>query len=864
MPDPKRPINLEEFDNFDTLRGHQKGDLVFDRFVLQRLLGRGGMGVVWLAKDERLGREVALKFAPETIRSDDAAVDELKEETRKGLELAHQNIVKIYDFLLDETQAAISMEFIDGDNLGALRTRQPNKVFEARQLTVWVGQFLDALDYAHRFAKVIHRDLKPANLMIDREGNLRVTDFGIARSISDAMNRATLGLGNSTGTLAYMSPQQADGKKPHVTDDLYAFGSTLYELMTGKPPFYSGNIISQLQHEPVTSLTERRIEFGVQNCEEIPPEWEQTILACLEKEAENRPASAQAIRQRLGLAPSSQPELPPMPAMPGGPALTGEHPTNYHPSSVMPMPHVGPTQTYVRRTGGLTEVSLPQRAIGAGNIRVGPGVTPVEPPPAPPVKKGGSAFLISALVLVAILGAGGWWAWNNTPYLKRLVGQDVADNPTPSPSPTPTPAPSPSPSPAPAPSPTPAPGPSHDTPPPAPPGPTPSPTPTPPAPGPKPPGPTPPPNPGPPPAPATLQARIDAAKEGETVTIPAGTYEEQIKFKSGITLKAEAPGKVILQTDGATGAVLTANNCNGGTVSGIVFQHTGTEIGGQNSPPVVQLLSSSIILENCTIQSGQANGLEVSGPGKSQINNCLLTKNAQHGAVFERGASGAMSGTESRKNGGSGVEVRHTGTFPAFQKCVFSENSASGVAVNKGAGVSVLGGTRCDGNLEAGIAAGEESSLTAMAVEMKGNLIGIAVEGNARASIRDCTITGAQQYGIQFSMGASEAEIENNTIQDCKMDGILATGPAGNSLKLVSNKLKGNAGNGATLFGAGFKVTAEQNECSNNAQYGILIAEGVTGTVKDNTVRGNHVGAIGNDKAAADIVVQGNLLDEPK
>ncbi|WP_075089336.1 protein kinase domain-containing protein [Verrucomicrobium spinosum] len=127
MSDEKPPINLDDIDFGHTIRGHQKGDRVFERFILQRLLGRGGMGVVWLAKDERLGREVALKFAPEAVRYDDVAVDELKEETLKGLNLAHPGIVKIYDFLLDDDHAAISMEFIDGENLGVLRTRQPTR-----------------------------------------------------------------------------------------------------------------------------------------------------------------------------------------------------------------------------------------------------------------------------------------------------------------------------------------------------------------------------------------------------------------------------------------------------------------------------------------------------------------------------------------------------------------------------------------------------------------------------------------------------------------------------------------------------------------------------------------------------------------
>lgn len=854
MPDSKKPINLDDIDFGSTLRGHQKGDRVFDRFMLEKLLGRGGMGVVWLATDERLGREVALKFAPEAVRYDDVAVDELKEETRKGLNLAHPNIVKIYDFLVDETHAAICMEFIDGENLGGLRTRQPNKVFETRQIAMWVGQFLDALDYAHRIAKVIHRDLKPANLMIDREGNLRVTDFGIARSISDAMNRATLGIGNSTGTLAYMSPQQADGKKPHITDDLYAFGSTLYELLTGKPPFFSGNIISQLQHDPVTSLTERREEFGITTSEPIPVEWEQTILACLEKSPENRPASALAIRQRLGLAPACQPEVPPLPAVPGGSAVAGGSPTNFSPSSHLPTGH-GPTQTYVRPGAGLTEMSLPNRPIGSGAIKVGPGVTPVQPPttedtPTQPARKGSGGVLlvvglVAVLFMLAVVGGGGWWAWNNTPYLKKLLGKEVAVDPgKKDPTPTPTP-PDPGPSPTPTPTPPPGPGPEPG------PGPSPTPTPTPPTPA--------------PPKNSSIQAAIDAAKSGDTVTIPEGIYEEQLKFKSGITLKAGVPGKVIVQTDGKAGPVFMAENCDGGSVSGFVFQHTGAEVVEKVNWSVVLVKSSNIVLDNCTIQAGVGDGLTVTGASKPQITKCIIRNNTLNGVVYESGAGGTMSETEVRKNGEGGAEARHIGTAPVFSRCTFAENGLAGIIAKDGASLSVIDKTKCLKNGDPGIAGvGADVSINVEGAELQGNVLGIAVMEGAKAKVQGCTITESQQAGIQAQAPAAGTEILNNTVQGGKMDGILASGASGVSISIIGNKVKGNGGCGIIVYGAGFKPKVEQNETSTNGQHGILAAEGVSGSITDNTSRGNHLGSVTNDRAGADIVIQGNLADESK
>jgi serine/threonine protein kinase len=880
MSDEKPPINLDDIDFGHTIRGHQKGDRVFERFILQRLLGRGGMGVVWLAKDERLGREVALKFAPEAVRYDDVAVDELKEETLKGLNLAHPGIVKIYDFLLDDDHAAISMEFIDGENLGVLRTRQPNKVFEPRQIAAWVSQFLEALDYAHRIAKVIHRDLKPANLMVDRDGNLRVTDFGIARSISDAMNRATMAVGNSTGTLAYMSPQQADGKKPHVSDDIYAFGSTLYELITGKPPFFSGNIIHQLKEDAVQSLSERRQEFGLINAEPIPVEWEQTILACLEKAPENRPTSAQIVRQRLGLAPAGGPEIPPLSTTTGHATATGALPPAFpgHLTS-----HANATQTYVRAGAGMTEMSVPTRGIGAGAVRVGPGVTPVTAGTHPstgtasgtstgtsevtPKKSNGviiTVVLVILLMGVGIMGAGGWWAYNNLPYFKKkAVPTDphLAPNQTTPPS-TPNSNSNSSSN-------------SHTSPPVVVKNETkPEPPPTPPTPKMEPTSsnPTPPPShtqnpPTPPPSTSgkvtTLQAAINAAKAGDTVTIPAGIYEEQIRFKSGVNLKAEATGKVIVQTDGKVGSALLAENCEGGSIKGFIFQHTGDEVPDKINWPVAMLKSSSLVLEDCTFQSGIGDGLLVTGAGKPQIVRCSFQKNTRNGVTLESGVNGSLTECESRKNGENGVEVRHTGTFPVLQACILAENGLSGVVVKDGASVNVIAKTQCRSNAEAGLAAaGDGTKLTATDIVCEDNGVGVAVQQNAVVKLENNKVLLSKQAGIQLDSPGTGSAILTNEVEKCKRDGILAVGGNAVSISIVGNKVKGNAGTGIVVFGQGFKPRVEQNECSTNGEYGILASEGVGGSITDNTARGNHLAGVSNQGGAKDLVIQGNIADQ--
>ncbi|MDI1336667.1 MAG: protein kinase [Lacunisphaera sp.] len=282
-----------------TVLGYAAGQKVFQRFTLKKLLGRGGMGVVWLAVDDKLEREVALKFLPEVMKSDRPAMEELKRETRRALDLTHANIVRFYDFVENETNAAISMEYISGDTLSNRRLAQPGQVFEPPALRRWVRQLCEALAYAHERGAVVHRDLKPANLLVDGHGDIKVTDFGIARSISDSVSRVSA-QASTSGTPAYMSPQQMLGERQHPTDDIYSFGATLYELLTGKSPFYSGNILVQVQTKVPPSIAERRRELGVTGGP-IAPEWEEAIAACLAKDVKARPQTVRALAQRLGV-----------------------------------------------------------------------------------------------------------------------------------------------------------------------------------------------------------------------------------------------------------------------------------------------------------------------------------------------------------------------------------------------------------------------------------------------------------------------------------------------------------------------------------------------------------------------------------
>jgi serine/threonine protein kinase len=371
----------EEAEGSQTARGVVGGTQLFNRFTLQKVLGRGGMGIVWLARDERLDRPVALKLVPDAVCFDPSAHEELKRETRKSLMLTHPNIVRIFDFIEDEKTAAISMEYVDGATLSHLRVHKPTKCFEVRELVPWVTSLCDALVYAHDSARLIHRDLKPSNLMVNSRSELKVTDFGIACTLLESMRG--INLRTSSGTLNYMSPQQMLGEDPSPSDDVYGLGATLYEMLSSKPPFYGGDVASQVREVIAPTITQRRAKFEIAG-EPIPKHWEETIAACLAKNPEHRPPTAAAVARRLRLAGTirlSEAEEPAKPkqlqlriaAFAGGAlALFVAIATVFHQH---PKPAVNETNTH------------PQTAVGyATEVQAKPTVVPVRAVVAPPPK----------------------------------------------------------------------------------------------------------------------------------------------------------------------------------------------------------------------------------------------------------------------------------------------------------------------------------------------------------------------------------------------------------------------------------------------------------------------------------------------
>lgn len=264
--------------NAETIRE----SLIGDRFELQGEINRGSMGIVYRALDRSLDEVVAIKVLNDFLTSDPKAVARFKQECRSARRLSHPNIVRIHDFLDLDDRKLISMEYIEGEDLKKMLNRHVTLTEE--MIYNYLRQLCDAMAYAHRLG-IIHRDLKPANIMIDERNQVKVTDFGIAKVIdASATNNGTMIM----GTPLYMSPEQIQGGSIDRRVDIYALGIMLYELVTGAPPFYEGNIEYQHIHNPVPEM-KVSLSDSLQN----------VILKCVQKKAEDRYNSFEEIQAEL-------------------------------------------------------------------------------------------------------------------------------------------------------------------------------------------------------------------------------------------------------------------------------------------------------------------------------------------------------------------------------------------------------------------------------------------------------------------------------------------------------------------------------------------------------------------------------------
>ena len=301
------------------------------------LLGRGGMADVYRAEDERLGREVALKAVPAEFARDPERVERFEREVRAAARLSHPNIVTVHEFGQGEGQHFYTMELMPGGDLKARIRAHPDGMppEEARAMAVAMAR---GLDYAHRQG-LVHRDVKPENILFDGEGTPQLTDFGIARAMTEGTRMTAMGM--IIGSPHYMSPEQAGNLEVDGRSDLYSLGVVLYEMLTGQLPFDAGN---------TAAVIYAHVNYPVP---ELPRElsaWQPVVDWLLAKSPEDRYGSAGRLAEVL--AAEALPRAPATRAMPVGRT-------------------VEPTRRIEQRPTRLPEVSRPRpslRAAVAGGV----------------------------------------------------------------------------------------------------------------------------------------------------------------------------------------------------------------------------------------------------------------------------------------------------------------------------------------------------------------------------------------------------------------------------------------------------------------------------------------------------------------
>jgi serine/threonine-protein kinase len=285
---PRAPSSSNPLTSSDPISGGRfaPGQIIAQRYRVVALAGRGGMGEVYRAEDLTLGQVVALKFLPEALSQDAAALTRFHAEVRTARQVSHPNVCRMFDIGEADGILFLTMEYVDGEDLASVVRRigrlSPDKATEvARQICA-------GLAAAHERG-VIHRDLKPANVMLDGAGKIRLTDFGlagIATSIKGADIRA--------GTPAYMAPEQLAGHDVSTKSDIYSLGLILYEILTGKRAFEASTL---------AELTKQRASGTITNpsilVRDLDPLIERVILRCLENEPDKRPASALQVAAAL-------------------------------------------------------------------------------------------------------------------------------------------------------------------------------------------------------------------------------------------------------------------------------------------------------------------------------------------------------------------------------------------------------------------------------------------------------------------------------------------------------------------------------------------------------------------------------------
>jgi phosphate transport system substrate-binding protein len=361
------------------------------QYVLERKLGEGGMAEVWMARHLQLGSIVAIKFLLPGLANDPELEGRFLNEGKRQAGLRHPNILSAIDFIQQAGRSYLVMQYVDGENLET-RLREKNGPLSLEEVHSISWDVLSALDYAHSVG-VIHRDVKPSNILVENNGRVWLTDFGIALALTEDTRLTRTG--TALGTAVYMSPEQI--VRPKSVDsraDIYSFGCVLYAMLAGSPPFG----------------VDGETDFYIKDCHvrtppppivyrnpAINPAVEQVVRKCLEKSPTDRYQTCGAVMNALDAAiagsiqvavPATPPTAPPVAPPPPAPVQVGQ-------SSVTAHARTATWQTITTQTPPPAPPVAPPAAVPVGAV------------PKPPAKAAGGRKLVLAIAIVAILAAVG-------------------------------------------------------------------------------------------------------------------------------------------------------------------------------------------------------------------------------------------------------------------------------------------------------------------------------------------------------------------------------------------------------------------------------------------------------------------------
>jgi serine/threonine protein kinase len=341
-------------------------------YEILSILGMGGMGKVYKVRNVISDRVEAMKILLPDLTSNQSLADRFLREIRLLATLNHPNIAALRTALTYENQLAMIMEFVEGETLANRAARAPLSTADAVN---YADQVLSALSYAHK-QNIIHRDIKPANMMLTPQGVVKLMDFGIARSATDGSLTST---GTTLGSLNYMPPEQVRGEAADARSDIYSFGVSLYEMLTGKLPFKGDSqyslMTAHLNELPVEPITLRG---------DLPPGLNEIIMMAIAKDPANRFQSADAFRAALSTIPVSQ--LPTS----GTTAVTPPPKPSSGATTLVDTPHMAriPTTPAPQRT--------PAPAAAARTPTPAQPSTPIAPPTAPMTSPGAPVAAVAA------------------------------------------------------------------------------------------------------------------------------------------------------------------------------------------------------------------------------------------------------------------------------------------------------------------------------------------------------------------------------------------------------------------------------------------------------------------------------------